>query len=52
MVVAIIRVVVAIGSGNGVDSSWLYTWGPIEQATGMLSSNPERPDLKHRNDLT
>ena len=37
MIVAIIRVVVAVGSGNGVDSTWLYTWGPIEQAVGLVS---------------
>jgi len=36
MAVAIIRVVVAIGSVGGVDSSWLYTWGAIEQATAIV----------------
>ena len=35
MIVAVIRVVLATGSGGGLDSSWWYTWSPIEHGTGL-----------------
>ena len=50
MIVAIVRVVVALESANalksvdGLDLSWLYTWGSIEHAAGSLPSNSEPPD--------